>query len=84
LQLTYSAIIVYKFNIACKSKNVNMWQGGMSELLTPNEVAKRLKVDRITIYRWVKSGRLQAKRLPDSQIRIEANKLDNLLTKIKE
>ena len=56
----------------------------MSELLTPSEVAKRLKVDRITIYRWVKSGRLQAKRLPDSQIRIEAKELDNLLTKIKE
>lgn len=56
----------------------------MTELLTPNEVAKRLKVDRITVYRWIKSGRLQARRLPDGQLRIEAKELDDLLTKTKE
>ena len=56
----------------------------MSELLTPNEAAKKLKIDRITIYRWVKSGRLQAKQLPNGQLRIEAKELDKLLTKIKE
>ena len=56
----------------------------MSELFTPIEAAKQLKVDRITIYRWIKSGRLQANRLPDGRLRIEAKELDNLLTKIKE
>lgn len=56
----------------------------MSELFTPIEAAKRLKVDRITIYRWIKSGRLQANRLPDGRLRIEGRELDKLLTKIKE
>ena len=56
----------------------------MPELFTPIEAAKRLKVDRITIYRWIKSGRLQASRLPDGRLRIEAKELDNLLTKTKE
>ena len=51
----------------------------MSELLTPNEVAKRLKVDRITIYRWVKSGRLQAKRLPSGHLRIGIAEIDKIL-----
>ncbi len=56
----------------------------MSELFTPIEAAKRLKIDRITIYRWIKSGRLQAKRLPNGRIRIEERELDKLLTKIEE
>lgn len=56
----------------------------MPELFTPNEAAKRLKVDRITIYRWIKSGRLQANRLPDGRLRIEAKELDNLLTRIRK
>jgi len=55
----------------------------MPELFTPMEAAKRLKVDRLTIYRWIKSGRLQANRLPDGRLRIEAKELDKLLTKIK-
>lgn len=56
----------------------------MSEVLTPNEAAKKLKIDRITIYRWVKSGRLQAKQLPNGQLRIEAKEPDNLLTRIRK
>ena len=56
----------------------------MSELFTPIEAAKWLKVDRITIYRWIKSGRLQANRLPDGRLRIEVRELDNLLTRIRK
>ena len=55
----------------------------MPELFTPIEAAKRLKVDRITIYRWLKSGRLQANRLPDGRLRIKGRELGKLLTKIR-
>lgn len=53
----------------------------MTELLTPNELANALKVDRITIYRWVKGGRIQASKLPDGQIRIPIEQLEKLLIK---
>jgi len=53
----------------------------MSELFTPMEAAKRMRVDRLTIYRWIKSGCLQASQLPNGQLRIEAKELDKLLTK---
>ena len=56
----------------------------MSESFTPIEATRRLKVDWITIYRWIKSGRLQANRLPDGWLCIEGRELDKLLTKIKE
>lgn len=58
-------------------------EGKMAELLTPNEAAQILKVDRLTIYRWIKSGRLEARRLPDGGLRIEAEELEKLLTKTK-
>ena len=32
----------------------------MNNLLTPIEVAKILKVSRISVYRWIKSGELKA------------------------
>ena len=56
----------------------------MSKLFSPNEAARWLKVDRITIYRWIKSGRLQANQLPDGRLRIEAKELDKLLTRIRK
>lgn len=51
----------------------------MTKLLTPNEVARRLKLDRITIYRWVKAGRLKAKKLPSGQLRIGIAEIDKIL-----
>ena len=48
----------------------------MSELFTPIEAAKRLKIDRITIYRWIKAGRIKAKRLPSSHLRIGIAEID--------
>ncbi|MBN1629919.1 MAG: helix-turn-helix domain-containing protein [Thermoleophilia bacterium] len=35
----------------------------MREYMTPKEVAERLKVDRITVYRMVKDGRLPVVRI---------------------
>ena len=37
---------------------------GLDELLTPAEVAKRLRVDNTTVRRWIKSGALEAIELP--------------------
>ena len=35
----------------------------MNTYLTPLEVAQILKVSRITVYRWIKSGDLKAKKI---------------------
>jgi len=51
----------------------------MGILLTPKEAARRLKLDRLTIYRWVKSGRLKAKRLPGGHLRIGIAEIDKIL-----
>ena len=51
----------------------------MVEILTAKEVAGRLKVHLMTVYRWVSSGRLKASRLPGGGLRIEAKELEKLL-----
>ncbi|MBT9143406.1 MAG: putative DNA-binding proteinA [Syntrophomonadaceae bacterium] len=59
----------------------------VTKLLTPIEVAEVLKIDRITVYRWIKSGRIPAKRLPGgrcAQLRIRAEDVENLLGKREE
>ena len=53
----------------------------MLEILTAKEVADRLKVHLMTVYRWVSSGRLQASRLPGGGLRIDAKELEKLLGK---
>ena len=83
LRLTYDVTLIILFY---STKNCSCQYVGrvkMLELLTPNEAARRMRVERITIYRWVKSSRLQAMRLPNGRIRIEAKEVDSLLTKIK-
>ncbi|MCL0077421.1 helix-turn-helix domain-containing protein [Dehalococcoidia bacterium] len=52
----------------------------MTKLVTPIEAAAALKVDRMTIYRWIKRGRLPVRRLPSGLIRIKAEDVENLLT----
>ena len=54
-----------------------------TELVSPGEAARMLKVDRITIYRWIKAGRLQAERLPGGRLRIDAEQVKKLLTRVK-
>lgn len=49
------------------------------ELLTANQAAERLQIHLMTVYRWIKEGRLQAKRLPGGGLRIEAVELEKLL-----
>lgn len=52
----------------------------MAEILTAKEVAGRLKVHLMTVYRWVSSGRLEVSRLPGGGLRIDAKELDKLLS----
>ena len=52
---------------------------GSIEWLSVGEVAKRLAVDRNTVYRWIKRGTVNAKRLPSGQIRICAQEVERLL-----
>jgi len=52
----------------------------MEEILTANEVANRLKVHLMTVYRWIASGRIPVRRLPGGGVRIDAKALDKLLS----
>ena len=56
----------------------------MEVILTVKQVAKRLQVHIVTIYKWISQGLIPAQRLPGGWLRIEAKELDKLLTKIKE
>jgi len=51
----------------------------VNEYLTAEEAAGRLKVHLMTIYKWIKSGRIQARRLPGGGLRIDAQELEKLL-----
>jgi len=47
-------------------------------LLTVNEVAKKVKVHPMTVYRWIKNGKLKALRI-DGIIRIQENDYKQIL-----
>jgi len=49
----------------------------MAEWLTPAEAAVYLKVSRVTIYRWIKIGRLKVYR-PMRYIRISVEELESM------
>ena len=51
----------------------------MSDYLTLNEVAERLRVGRSTLYRWVREGRLKPHRLPGGRMRFEEEDVERLL-----
>jgi excisionase family DNA binding protein len=53
--------------------------------LTPREAAELLRVDRLTVYRRIEDGRLEAFRLAGgNRWRIPAAAVDGLLTKPKK
>jgi len=55
----------------------------MTELFTVHEVAERLRVDDTTVRRWIKSGALEAVRLPHTgereSYRVRQETIDKLL-----
>ena len=57
--------------------------GSIEMLLTVKEVAARLKVHPLTVYRWIAKGRLQALRI-DGILRIEEEAYNRLLGKAEK
>jgi excisionase family DNA binding protein len=51
---------------------------GMEEHFTPQEVAKKLKIDMSTVYRWIREGRLKAVKIGHFW-RISESELQRLL-----
>lgn len=50
------------------------------QLLTPKETAKILSVDRVTIYKWIKSGFLKAYKI-EGIVRIKKEDLKKFIEK---
>lgn len=46
------------------------------ELLTVAEVARELRVHRLTTYNWIRAGLLPARRLPTGRLRVARADLD--------
>lgn len=57
---------------------VYVWPVASDELLTVSEVAERLRIHSMTIYRWIEEGRLPAMRF-GKQYRVRAADLDEML-----
>jgi len=53
----------------------------LDNLLTPEQVSKKLKVSIFTVYRWIKSGRLKAIKITPRVFRIEEKDLKEFLHK---
>lgn len=51
----------------------------MAKLLTANQAAGELQIHVITLYRWIKAGKLPAKRV-GSRLRIEESDLQKLIS----
>jgi len=50
----------------------------MNDYLTPQEVAKMLKVSRLTVYRWIDEGKLKAKKFAGT-VRIKREDLESFI-----
>jgi excisionase family DNA binding protein len=55
----------------------------LNNLLTPEQISKKLKVSIFTVYRWIKSGKLKAIKLTPRVFRIEEKELKTFLNKRK-
>jgi len=52
----------------------------INDYLTPTEVAKLLKVTRLTVYRWIKEGKLKALKI-EGIVRIKGKDLEEFVGK---
>lgn len=51
----------------------------MTELLSVEELAGKIKFNKKTIYRWVKGGNIPYVKMPSNDIRFDENKIENWL-----
>ena len=49
------------------------------QFLSPRQAAERLGLQTVTIYRWIKVGRIKAQRLLNGQLRIESLQIEKFL-----
>jgi excisionase family DNA binding protein len=58
-----------------------MVKGGMTEeeMLTPKEVRLRLGISKRTLYRWIKTGKINAVILPTGRMRIPREEIEKIL-----
>lgn len=55
----------------------------LNNLLTPEQISKKLKVSIFTVYRWIKAGKLKAIKLTPRVFRIEEKELKIFIKKHK-
>ena len=51
----------------------------MEKLFKPSEAAAMLSLRKLTIYRWIKAGKIKAVRLPDGRLRIAESELEKVV-----
>jgi excisionase family DNA binding protein len=51
----------------------------MEKMFKPKEAAEILSLKKLTIYRWVKAGKIKAVRLPDGRLRIAESELERVI-----
>ena len=51
----------------------------MEKLYKLDEAAQMLSLRRLTIYRWVRAGKIKAVRLPDGRLRIAESELQKVV-----
>lgn len=56
----------------------------LDNLLTPDQISKKLKVSVFTVYRWIKADRLRAIKITPRVFRIEEKDLKDFIKKHKK
>jgi putative resolvase len=51
--------------------------------MSPAKLADRLGVDRATVYRWIRSGRIRAGRYPSGRRRVPQAEVDRILRELE-
>ena len=51
----------------------------MERMFKPSEVAKMLNIDRHTVTRWIREGRIKAVKLPSGRYRIPESEVRKIL-----
>lgn len=51
----------------------------MEKLYSPKQAAELLGLKKLTIYRWISSGRVKAVRLPNNRLRIAESELGKMV-----
>lgn len=55
----------------------------MSELLSPREVCRLLGISYITLWRWIRQGRIRAVKLPSGRYAIPRSEIERILGNVK-